>query len=104
MSAIIAVKCHWKALDQSTIGSDHYPIISTVGVEVQRDMVFEQQRWKFEKADWEKFYLICKTKLMGVNMEDDIEEYSGRLSSILIRAAEESIPKAKGNRRDKVVP
>ncbi len=35
-------------------------------------------------------------------MEDDIEEFSERLSSILIRA--ESIPKAKGNRRDKVVP
>ncbi len=43
VSANIAVKCQWKVLDQSTIGSDHYPIISTVGVEVHRDMVFEQQ-------------------------------------------------------------
>ncbi len=54
MSAIIAVICQWKVLDQLTIESDHYPIIITVGVEVQWDMLFEQQRWKFEKADWEK--------------------------------------------------
>lgn len=70
MTAIIAVKCQWKVLDQSTIGSDHYPIISTVGVEVQRDMVFEQQRWKFEKADWESCWdLIWKRILKSVQRD-----------------------------------
>lgn len=43
-------------------------------------MLFEQQIWKFEKADWEKYNFVCKTELMGVNMEDDIEECSERLS------------------------
>lgn len=80
MSAIITDKFKWKVLDQSTTGSDHYPIISTVGAEVQRDMVFEQQRWKFEKAEWEKLHFICKTELLGFNMEEDIEECSERLS------------------------
>ncbi len=59
MPAIIAVICQWKVLDQLTIESDHYPIIITVGVEVQRDVLFEQQRWKFEKSRLEEitFYM-----------------------------------------------
>lgn len=99
VSAIIAVKCQWEILDHSTIGSDHYPISCTVGLEMQRCVVTIQQRWKFERADWEKYNDLCKTELMSYSMENDTDECTEKL-----RAAEESIPKSKRTRKDKVVP
>lgn len=104
VSGTIAAKCQWEVLDQSTIGSDHYPILCKAGFEIQKNEISVQQKWKFNKADWEKFNNLCKNEMKGFNMKNYIDEYSDHLSSILLRAAEQSIPRINGNRRGKIVP
>ncbi len=103
VSASIAVKCHWEVLEQSSVGSDHFPIFCKVGLEMQRSMMIKQHRWKFEKADWEKYNKICELELMSYSTEDNIDKCTEKLSLILVKAAEESIPKVEGNRRKTAV-
>lgn len=55
---------------------------------MQRSVVTIQQRWKFKKADWEKYNKICKIKLMSYSMEEDIDKCTEKLSSIFVKAAE----------------
>ncbi len=33
---IIALQCRWEVLDQSTLGSDHFPIICAFGMEMSQ--------------------------------------------------------------------
>lgn len=63
VSAAISVKCQWEVIEQSTVGSDHFPIICTIGLEMQRSILIKQNRWKFEKADWGKYNQICEEKV-----------------------------------------
>lgn len=34
VSENLACRCDWKVLNESTIGSDHFPVCSTIGVEL----------------------------------------------------------------------
>lgn len=104
VSASIAVKCQWEVLEKSSTGSDHFPIICTVGLEMQRSMMIKQYRWKFEKADWEKYNRICESELRSYSIEDDIDKGTKKLSLILVKAAEGSIPKVEGHGKKKAVP
>lgn len=104
VSASIAVKCQWEVLEKSSTGSDHFPVICTVGLEMQRSMMIKQYRWKFEKADWEKYNRICESELRSYSIEDDIDKGTKKLSLILVKAAEGSIPKVEGHGKKKAVP
>lgn len=63
--------------------------------------MIKQHRWKFEKADWKKYNKTCELELMSYSTADDIDKCAEKLSLILFKAAEESIPKVEGNRRKK---
>ncbi len=41
VSTSIAVKWQWEMLEQSSVGSDHFPIFCTVGLEMQRSMMIK---------------------------------------------------------------
>jgi len=43
VSTSIAVKLQWEVLEQSSFGSDHFPIFCSVGLEMQRNMMIKQQ-------------------------------------------------------------
>ena len=36
----------WKVLSESPVGSDHYPVSVTIGVEVEQEEVMKISRWK----------------------------------------------------------
>lgn len=44
----LALECKWDILDHSTIGSDHFLIISAVRMEFYQQNKTKQTRWRFE--------------------------------------------------------
>ncbi|MGL4646262.1 MAG: hypothetical protein ACRCVL_03935, partial [Cetobacterium sp.] len=104
VSGPIALECKWEVLEQSTLGSDHYPILCSVGLEICQQSKTMASRWRFDKADWDKFNRLCIDGMVNHSLDGDIDVCSDRLTSIIINAAEESIPKAKGKVRLKIVP
>ncbi len=54
----------WEVLNQSTIGSDHYPIKVKVEIGISQEGGVKTSRWKLEKADWDAFQIasedVCK--------------------------------------------
>lgn len=104
VSGAVALECQWEVLEQSTSGSDHFPIICDIGLEIYQQNKTKQTRWRFDKADWDKFNKLCIDGMENYSFEDDIDLCSDRLNAIIINAAEESIPKSEGNGRMKIVP
>jgi len=104
VSGAIALDCQWEVQDQSTLGSDHFPITCDVGLEIYQQNKIVQNRWRFDKADWDKFNSFCNDGFKNFSLEDDIDLCTERLNAIIIKAAEESIPKSEGKGRLKIVP
>lgn len=105
MSQSLARQCKWEVLDQTTIGSDHYPIRCIVGIEVEQNVKQKIPRWKFKTADWEKFKEVSEAKLLGmVNDKQEPEELNNTINEIICCAAEEVIGKRLGERKGKSVP
>ena len=42
-----------EVLNETLVGSDHYPIIIKIGVELQWEEDMRLPRWKIDKANWE---------------------------------------------------
>lgn len=52
----------WDVLNKTIIGSDHYPIMIIIGIEVHQDESRKIAKWNFNKADWDKFQIINTIK------------------------------------------
>ncbi|KAI2646629.1 RNA-directed DNA polymerase from mobile element jockey [Labeo rohita] len=96
----------WEVKDRSTVGSDHYPIITRIGIEVQQDSEVNIPRWKLDKADWQAFQEMSETKCMELLNKNitNVEEMNDEIVNSIIQIAEETIPKSRGNKRKKSVP
>ncbi len=57
VSESLAGKCEWKVLDHSTIGSEHFPICSKVGVVIAQNVGERMPRWRFKSSSSSRF--IC---------------------------------------------
>ncbi len=98
---------NWEVLRNCTIGSDHFPIISSiVNNEVRNVNQGNKGKWKYEKADWEKFKVLCeeRLKLIKVNEDIGIERIYTEVVSTIHNGANECIPKSTGKRVGKIVP
>lgn len=51
VSNTLARKCHWEVWEGSCIGSDHYSIVTSVGIEAEKASAQGGGRWMFGKAD-----------------------------------------------------
>lgn len=91
----IAGKCDWEVLNESTVGSDHYPIRIQIGVEVGIEHGVREERWILEKADWDKYREVSNKFIQSVDKNQGIEELCCKISSGIIIAAGVSIPKTK---------
>ncbi len=85
----------WKVLDQTSMGSDHFPILSKIGVEVTSVNIDIISRWKFKSADWDKFKDICEDRFkVLVGSIVHVDELNGKISEIFSKTAEEVIVKS----------
>ncbi len=106
VSSAIAGISTWNVDKETTIGSDHFPILIKVGSGTCQERIKNIPRWKIENANWEYFQIICAEKCLKLNeiKEIEINEFNNALVNEIILSAEETIPKSKGNRKCKNVP
>jgi len=101
----LARKSTWNVMTQNNIGSDHFPILCKIGVEIQKEKVERIQRWAFNKANWEQFKERCEEYLEGImGATEDVDELNTSICKAIRRAAVEAIGKNKSGNRKKVVP
>ncbi len=105
VSESLAGKCDWKVINQSTVGSDHFPISSTIGLDIAQTVVERMPRWKFKAANWEKIKEICHNRMSEFcNSVEDVEVFNYKLCEVLQNTDEEVIGKKKAGNRRKAVP
>ncbi len=74
-SQSLARKCVWSVMEESTVGSVHFPISCKIGIELQQVESEENPRWKLKSADWKKFQEISETRMLAIDISiEDVDE------------------------------
>lgn len=91
--------------DQSNMGSDHYLIKCSIGMEMNECLEEYMHRWRFKKANWEEFKDVFEIKMAVIDVNvRDVEEQNNKIVIILCGRANEIIGKNKNIRKKKAVP
>lgn len=51
VSENVARRCDWKVLNENNIGSDHFPVCSTIGVDLIKTGMERVPKWNFKSGD-----------------------------------------------------
>jgi len=103
-SHALARFCDWEVWEESTVGSDHFPILCTIRMRVGNLSGEGRGRWVFRKANWDKFKELCEEWLAGEVQDMESEREYSTFIDIIKKVADETIPKSSGIRRRKAVP
>ncbi len=90
----IAAHTTWHPLD-TTMGSDHYPILIKVFTPHRKTTQQSVPKWKFHKADWDRFKLMCKNKL-NIDLRQNTTKQNSEFVSTLYEISTECIPQTSG--------
>lgn len=61
VSYVLGGIMNWEVLKKCTIGSDHFPIVSPIVNNEDRNLNrCSSEKWKYEKVDWEKFRVLSE--------------------------------------------
>ena len=92
----MANRCDWQVHEDETLGSDHLLIELCIQCETTREVYNGKPNWKIKEADWANFRVGC----LGWKEEDiidaNIDVYAANITSAIIGAADDSIPKTSG--------
>ncbi len=99
VSREVAGICEWELWEDSTIGSDHYPIFSKVHVNSEIQAEEREAKWIFNKAKY-----LWELESEEIDLNQDIEKVDERLGEVILKAANLSIPTSKGKMNRKAVP
>ena len=87
-------------MHSDTLGSDHFPTVTKIGIKTHYVSQDTLPRWKLQKADWEKFRLI--TDSMDIYYDDMTMDESNALFTFEVLAGcNVSIPKTNPNHTTK---
>jgi len=56
------------------MGSDHFPIVCSINIDLDIQERPNHKKWKFDKADWDKFKEICSITAESISMQGDVKE------------------------------
>lgn len=106
VSSGVACNATWDVKRDFPMGSDHFPVVTRVGIEVAEAEESYISRWKIGRANWELFQRTVEELCVEWTDKDcsDVEVFNNKLVSIIIQAAEASIPKSVGRGSKKSVP
>ncbi len=93
-SANVAANATWHPLE-TTMGSDHYPILIKVFTPHHRNSQRSVPKWKFHKADWSKFKCMCQNKL-NIDLGQNTDQQNNEFVSTLYTISKECIPQTSG--------
>lgn len=100
----MAIKCEWEVYGGSTFGSDHYPIICKLNVDVRLSTEERYGSWIFKKTDWERFREISDVYIRSVQETNDVERNEIELRQSIYTAVITAIPRSSGKLVRKAVP
>ena len=103
-SRSLAGRCRWGVMEESTVGSDHFPVWCEVGGINGAGEVEALGRWNFGKARWGEFQVLSEEGLRKVDLGQGVEELCGQVTSTIVGVAEQTIGKKVGRGRRKGVP
>lgn len=67
--------CEWELWEDSTVGSDHYPIFCTIHVDKEVMVEERDAKWIFSQAKWDQFEYLCELEgSRETDLDQDIEE------------------------------
>lgn len=104
MSSRLVPKCEWRVYDSGTLGSDHFPVLSKLNVDVPRVTGDGNGRWVFSKANWTQFRELGNLYLSLVKEGNDIEKFETDIRQSIYLSARAAIPKNTGKGKRKAVP
>lgn len=104
VSKEVAGICEWEIWEESTNGSDHYPVFCKIHVETDERIEEREAKWIFSKANWGKFEYLCEVESSKIDLNQDIEEIDEKFREVVLKAAYLSISKSKGKMKKKPVP
>ena len=93
----------WNPINQSC-GSDHLPILITLGVRYNATGTSNVSRWKLNKADWGLFKTLCEKNINMLSPQKDISTLSTNFTNQLMEICEKTIPKSKTGPKKKLRP
>ena len=91
----------WNPINQSC-GSDHLPILITLGVRYNATGMSNESRWKLNKADWGLFKTLCEKNINMLSPQKDISTLSTNFTNQLIKICDKTIPKSKTGPKKKL--
>lgn len=104
-SAEIARTGQWDVMDESTMGSDHFPVWIKFGVDMQLGgSNGGAGRFNYQRADWDLFLEHMSTGIEEVDDQGNTEDWSKSFSNVVKNAAEKAIPIKRQRERNKMVP
>ncbi|CAJ1057143.1 RNA-directed DNA polymerase from mobile element jockey [Xyrichtys novacula] len=104
VSANLAGVSKWEVLSGKSLGSDHYLIMCTVGGRVEVGAGRGLRKWVYSKAEWNKFREVSEGLLEVVDTNRDVEEVNNSVTTAIITAATQAIPRSRNGRTRKLVP
>lgn len=104
VSREVAGICEWEVWEESTVGSDHYPILCKIHVDREVREEDREIKWVFSKAKWDHFAYSCEQESREIDLSQDIEEVEEKFREVVLKAAKLSIPRSKGRMKRKAVP
>ena len=98
----LANRVIWQVINDNW-GSDHFPILISLwkSNKLIKDLLVDE-RFIFEKADWESFKKLCEDISLANVYDDNVEEFLTNLSAKCLSIAKCSIPVAKRNLKNKI--
>lgn len=104
VSDSLAAFCSWQVIKDTTIGSDHYPIMTKLELNIEQHDTGNVQNWCFSNVDWEKFKLICDQEMEKIDLSVDVDALNFSVCNAVVEAANQAIKKKEGKRKKKIVP
>lgn len=96
--------CNWEVWEESTLGSDHFPVSSQLIWKGKKEERGRIEKWIFSKAQWGMFMYLCNVESMEVDLNEEVEEIDKKIREIIIKVARKTIPQNKGSMKRRAVP
>lgn len=94
----LAPKSSWNVIPD-TLGSDHFAIMTELGMSPQSEVNLNNPKFLFHKANWENFKKDCQNIFIDDDCLSDIDLFNQKLTDNILRIAEQHIPISSQHKR-----
>ena len=88
----LAAKSEWAIHQESTLGSDHFPITTVISDQPQQRPPPGQPRWNMNRANWSLYTTICAEEVTAALAATNVDVFYKGVMAGINKAAERSIP------------